>query len=81
MLELLKRQLDGIMATRLRSRAVGFGHPGMVSLKDLMEHALQGGASLRSGAIQKMAIHPTTDMFHVAVRSLQCLSQNHLVFG
>ena len=44
MLELLKRQLDGIMATRLRSRAVGFGHPGKVDLKDLMEHALQGGA-------------------------------------
>ena len=27
------------------------------------------GTSLRSGAIQEMAIHPTTDMFHVAVRS------------
>ena len=32
------------MATRLRLRAVGFGHPGKVDLKDLMEHALQGGA-------------------------------------
>ena len=25
------------------------------------------GTSLRSGAIQEMAIHPTTDTFHVAV--------------
>ena len=44
MLQLLKRQLDGIMATRLRLRAVGFGHPGKVYLKDLLEHALQGGS-------------------------------------
>ena len=44
MLELLKCQLDGIMVTSLRLRAVGFGHPGMVTLNDLMEPVLQGGA-------------------------------------
>jgi hypothetical protein len=27
------------------------------------------GTSLRSGAIQEMSVHPTTDTFHVAVRS------------
>ena len=27
------------------------------------------GTSLRSGAIQEMAVHPTTDAFHIAVRS------------